>query len=229
MAISYEVGADMALVLKYGDANQAVVKGLNSMGLPTLERSVIEVEEFRHDFSRQFAGGGKQGSLTFSGNFVLGDTYGQDQLKAYLQANTKFTDGRAYINTTDFMTVDLANDTVSAWQVSSHSPGNADKNGVIPFSGEILMNGSVAIFTAHITATTIAIVDSNPDTITDSASGFVTAGFEAGQTIIVSGSASSDGQYLIETVAAGTLTVRSTDALTAETAGSSITIDGGRL
>lgn len=229
MTISYEIGSDQAIILKYGSADQAVVKGLNSMGLPGLERSVIEVEEFRNDFSRQFAGGGKMGTLRFSGNLVFGDTKGQDQLKAYFKANTKFTDGRAYVNLNDFMTVDLANDSVSAWQVTKYDPGDADKNSVIPLSGEIVMNGLVAIFTIHKTADTIAFADSNPDTVTDSANGFVTAGFEAGQTLIVEGSSSNNGQYLIESVTAGALTLRSTDTLSVEAAGSDITLHGGRL
>lgn len=227
--ISYELGADMALVLKYGTANQAVVKGLNSMGLPGLERSVIEVEEFRNDFSRQFSGGGKFGTLTFGGNLVLGDTKGQAQLKSYLHANTKFTDGRAYLNLNDFLAPDLATDSISAWQVSKYSPGSADKNGVIPIDGELLMNGMVAVFTVHYTASTIAFVDSDPDTLTDSASGFLTAGFEVGQTVIVEDDGTNEGQYLIDAVDAGTITLRSTDSLTAVVAGSSITLHGGRL
>ena len=44
-------------------------------------------------------------------------------------------------------------------------------------------------------------------TVTDSGSGFVTAGFKAGDLITVSGSTSNDGNYTIVTVAAGTLTL----------------------
>lgn len=73
-----------------------------------------------------------------------------------------------------------------------------------------------------ITATTIAFVDSNPDTITDSGSGF--GSFEAGQIIEVSGSTSNDGTYTIDSVVAGTITLVSGDALTVETAGASVTI-----
>jgi len=77
---------------------------------------------------------------------------------------------------------------------------------------------------ASITDTTIAFVDSNPDTITDSNNGFVTAGFIAGQTITVSGSTSNDGVYTIDTVAAGTITLITSNALTAEAAGDNVTI-----
>jgi hypothetical protein len=79
--------------------------------------------------------------------------------------------------------------------------------------------------TASISGTTIAFVDGggSSDTITDSGSGFVTAGFESGDKIRVIGSASNDGDYLLTGAIAGTLTV-ATGSFTAETAGESITI-----
>jgi hypothetical protein len=76
------------------------------------------------------------------------------------------------------------------------------------------------------TEITIAAADSDPDTFTDSASGFVTAGFEAGDWVKVSGftESANNGHFRIATVAAGTLTLESTDTLTAEVAGDSVTI-----
>ena len=74
-------------------------------------------------------------------------------------------------------------------------------------------------------ADTIAFVNSNPDTITDSDSAFVSSGFAAGMIIYVSGSSDNDGSYhAIATVAAGTITLVSTDKLTAESAGKEVTI-----
>lgn len=75
--------------------------------------------------------------------------------------------------------------------------------------------------TTTYTASTIAFNDANPDTITDSASGM--GSFTAGE-ILISGSASNDGTYTVDTAAAGTLTLQSADSLTAEVAGSSVTI-----
>ena len=75
-----------------------------------------------------------------------------------------------------------------------------------------------------LTDTTIAFVDSNPDTITDSNNGFVAAGLVAGDYINVSGSANNNGIYQIDTVVAGTITLVSGDELTAESASLSITI-----
>lgn len=77
-----------------------------------------------------------------------------------------------------------------------------------------------------ITGTTIAFVDSDPDTITDSGNGFVTAGFEQGMTITVSGAATAanNADFTIASVVAGTITLITADALTAEAAGASVTI-----
>jgi len=71
---------------------------------------------------------------------------------------------------------------------------------------------------------TISFVDSNADTILDSASGFVTAGFVAGNVYTVSGSTVNDGNYTVDTVLAGTLTLDSGATLTAEAAGDTVTI-----
>lgn len=76
----------------------------------------------------------------------------------------------------------------------------------------------------YVNGITYAFVNSGPDTITDSDSGFVTAGFEAGHDIVVEGSESNDGEYTLATVAAGTLTLDSADELTTEAAGENITI-----
>ena len=80
---------------------------------------------------------------------------------------------------------------------------------------------------------TIAIVDggASEDTITDSGSGFVTAGFVVGDTITIAGSAADDGTYTLTGVAAGTLSV-ATGSFTGESAGNVIAIaaaQGGSL
>lgn len=71
-----------------------------------------------------------------------------------------------------------------------------------------------------IAANTIAFVDNgaSEDTITDSGSGFVTAGFKTGDVLYVDGTTSNDGSYTLTGVAAGTLNV-ATALLTAEAAG----------
>jgi len=232
MTLEFKTAESAALVLKYGDTDQAVVKGLNRLGLPSYERQDVTVDEFRQLMSRKFTTGLTLGDITFGGNMVVGDTKGQDQLKAYLKDNTKFTDARLYLDLEDFLAVDLANDEDTAWQVGGYTPGEADKNGIFSLSGRIVSNGRVAYFTKHLEGTspaTIAFVNggASEDTITDSDSGFVDAGFVAGDTLIVEGSTSNDGQYLIKEVAAGTLTLTCIGTLTAESGLSGTALHGG--
>ena len=89
-----------------------------------------------------------------------------------------------------------------------------------PFIAEALEDMQV-----FISGTGIAFVDGGggSDTITDTGTGFATAGFVATDKIRVIGSASNDGDYQLTNAAAGTLTM-ATALLTAETAGESVTI-----
>ena len=240
MTLSYQEAANSAVVLDYAGTPK-VVSGLNSLKLPGATRAEIEVKEFQQT-SRKFAGSASRTNIEFAGNAVFNDD-GQKALKTLFENNTKFgpvndADGecRIYLNKSssanyyldsDFCAPDTANDSESAFQVLSYDYPSANVDGMFPFSSGLAVIGRTAIFTAHITGTGIAFVDSDPDTITDTGSGFVTAGFEAGMTIIVEGTSNNDGIYLVDTVAAGTLTLTTAMSLTVEAAGSSFTIHGG--
>jgi hypothetical protein len=76
--------------------------------------------------------------------------------------------------------------------------------------------------TVRYTAATISFADTDPDTILDSANGF--GSFQAGMYVKVSGSTSNDGYYVVNTAAAGTLTLQTADSLTAEAAGDTVVI-----
>lgn len=64
-------------------------------------------------------------------------------------------------------------------------------------------------------------------TITDSANGFVTAGFVAGDTLYVSGSVSNNRNFTIGSVTAGTITLVMSDVLVTEAAGATVTMHNG--
>lgn len=81
----------------------------------------------------------------------------------------------------------------------------------------------LAFPSSSITATTIAFVAVSR-TITDSASGFITAGFKIGDQIVVSGTVSNNKVFTITAIVAGTLTLGATDVVVDESAGSSFTI-----
>jgi hypothetical protein len=78
----------------------------------------------------------------------------------------------------------------------------------------------------NIVASTISFTHNaeSADTINDSESGFVTAGFVVGDKITVTGTTNNNGDYTIDSVVAGTITLISTDDLTTEVAGVEFTI-----
>lgn len=226
---NYQLSVNAALVLGYGTPRQCVVKGLNKMKPPGLSRDVTSVSEFRRDFDIEFTTTGKISRITCSGNMVVTDDDGQERIKEYLKNNDMVQDARLYLDYDDFIAVDLANDPVAAWQVSKFEPGDADKNGVFSLSVELVPAGLYATFKKHLTGDGIAFVATG-NKITDADAGFVTAGFAAGQTLIVEGSASNKGQFLIKAVAAGELTLDSAvKVVVDEAAGPEVTLHGGTL
>ena len=99
----------------------------------------------------------------------------------------------------------------------------------VPFSFQFLVttSGTPEALTVKRRATTIAFVENNADadTITDSASGFLVAGFQPGDQITVtSTSGVNDGSYTIGSVVAGTITLIASNDLTTETAGAAGTV-----
>ena len=236
MAVNYLQAVDAAIVLDYRGTDHAVVKGLNKLSLPGMTRSVVTVDEFRNEWARKFAGGGEYTDITFGGNFVTGDTKGQDQLKQHWVDKTKLTgtDILFFLNLTDFFATDLANDTEAGFQIVEMGGSEADKNSIYAMTGKAVANGRIAIYNVHktdVATPTMAFVDggAGEDTITDSGNGFVTAGFVAGQSLMVVNSTSNDGCYLIKTVAAGTITLTSIGVLNSEAAIEGTELHGGLL
>ncbi len=65
-------------------------------------------------------------------------------------------------------------------------------------------------------APSVTFADADPDTITRAAGDWAADGFRAGDVIVVSGTASNDGTFVVATVTALVLTLVSADTLTAE-------------
>lgn len=88
---------------------------------------------------------------------------------------------------------------------------------IVQYCKNRFLNGRV-----YVSGSGIAFTNSDPDTITDSDSQFVTAHFTDGMDIYVENSYNNDGIYEVDTVAAGTLTLASGESLTAEDTGERI-------
>ena len=234
MAVNYLLAADAAIVLDYKGANQAVVKGINKLSLPGITKEVQTVDEFRNAWARQFTTSGKYNDLTFGGQFVLGDTNGQDALRSACILGTKLvgTDMLCFLNNNDFYTTDLGNDPDSGMQIAEMNPSEADKAGIFTFSGRIVPNGNLAYYTAHLiedASPQLAFTTSGSVKITDSGNRFVTSGFIEGMTLLIVGSTSNDGvAALITNVTAGELTLDVTvGTASAEAGAANMELHGG--
>jgi len=102
---------------------------------------------------------------------------------------------------------------------------------IYDWSGAVTKIASVGANTLtkmwYLSGTTFAFnpaVGATPAYITDSGNGFVIAGYEVGDVIIVSGSASNNKSFTIAGVSAGTLVLIAADSLVSEAAGASVTI-----
>lgn len=236
-ALDYLVGSDCAIVIDYNRAAHAVVKGTGKMSAPGISREIITINEHRNEFARKFSGGGSYNDLSFGGNLVVGDHPGQNRIKTFCAERTKLVgrDMLFFLDLEHFFTTDLANDPSSSMQISEFASGEAGLNDAFPITGKVLPNGRLAIYTAHHiegAVPTLAFVDglTVADTITDSASGFVTAGFVAGQTLLIFDSTSNDAiSTTITAVTAGELTLASIGLLTSEAGVEGMEIHGGGL
>ena len=210
-----------------------IIKGLNAIKIPGIVRKSVEVEEFGRDFDFTVPTSAAWEKGSIGGNYVRGDTTGQVALRQKLFDNAGLADLRMYENEDDFWAPDLANDVNSLIYIMSQPGPEFVKSGLLPFTAELLVQGLLALFTAHIGGATLDFVAGTAaiSTITDSASGFITAGFEEGQTLIIDGSTSNDGitDQIITNVAAGVLTLTTIEVLTTEVALAGTKIHGGKL
>jgi hypothetical protein len=204
------------------------ILGLNNIKVPGILRETIKVVQFNQDFDFEVPTSANWEKGSMAGNYVRDDTTGQRALRTALFNNTGLDDLRLYEDADDFWAPDLANDANSVIFVGGMPGPEIDKPGIIPFSCDLLVQGLLALFTAHLVGVTLAFT---AQAITDSGSGFVTAGFEVGQSIIIEGSTSNDTitDCIVTVAAAGELTV-SGGPLNVEAAAGALTkVHGGVL
>lgn len=182
--------------------------------------------------------------VVYGVNFYLADTINNQWIKL----NTGFTpatsgvfygstswnngssDDRFYFGNgiDDTMKWVMAVDSLETTTAPSDTTLTLNSTTAFPATGSVIvMNAGTPVSLSYTsigglyTASTIAFTSSN--TITDSANGFITAGFAIGNVIKVSGTQNNNRNFTITNVVAGTITVTETTAL--EPAGSSFTIE----
>lgn len=226
----YHLGADAKVQI-----GTVQVKGLNAMKIPGITRKEVEVEEFGRDFDFTVPTSASWEKGSISGNYVREDTTGQVALRQKLFDNDGLANLRLYEDEDDFWAPDLANDANSLLFVMNNPGPEFTKSGLLPYTAELLVQGLIALFTAHTTGvgTNYAFVEGTGgiSTITDSAAAFITDGFVEGQTLIIEGSTTNDTitDQIITIVAAGTLTLTTIDVLTSEAGIVGTVLHGGKL
>lgn len=93
-------------------------------------------------------------------------------------------------------------------------------------ASELVVTDNILSMCGYLASTSIGFVAGSPAKITDSAGRFVAAGFEAGDVISVSGSASNNGDVTIASVTPGEITLAAGKTLTTEATGASVVLDG---
>jgi len=208
------------------------INGLNSLTPPTLDRGTFDVQEFGK-VSLTVAGLPLFGMMSCGGNFIFGDA-GQSNLANKLVLQTEFTNMAVYLlrDLSDYtndiiMLPDLANDPESKFQVKQVSPGAGNVNAVYPGTFEFTAEGLMVYTTVHLSdvgGPDITFTAGTPDTITDASSRFVTSGFESGMTLYIEDTAGTGTNFrkmgVIDTVAAGTLTMEEDNNLVTDAVGS---------
>ncbi len=227
----YEIANDAAIVAKYGSADQVTIGGLNSLTLPEFTSTSLEAKEFRK-ITRKFAGEKSYGDIAYAGNLAI-DNEGQRYLAEMWKSQDKLTDIRFYLDKTDFMTCDLANDPNSSFQVVKASPGAGSVGAIYPYDGGMVVNGDIAYFYKHYTdVDTPLMAFVNGGASEDTITGVPEAtGIKAGDTIIIENATTpgNDGQYLVKSVLTTVVTITSINVLTDESAIKGTEIHGGTI
>jgi len=191
---------------------------MTKWGLPGKAMNLIESSQFEDEFATFCYGIAKGGQVAISGWFDDTDTTGQDVLLAAYKDKTNIANLRVHYGSAAAQFFHL---TPGATLLAENVViGDADPSGLVPISFNLTASAGyfdkcIGYYSAD-DLTFTHNTGANNDTIAKSGgTSFVTLGYVAGQRLIVEGSASNDGNYVIHTVAKNTLTLTS-DAITTE-------------
>lgn len=198
------------LTIRTFSANQATVKGLQGMTLPlgftqtTQEASVIGTR-----IATKYATGASYEDMETTAYFAPGDPT-QEYLSAAGRNGTQIQDMVFWADATDFAALDLISDPGGYVMVGTFGSPKAQKNELFSNSVTIAIGGSHVLYNKHIYGTTLSFTAGGAGVsaqVTDSASGFVTAGFAVGNTVILAHVNNLGPLYAkIKTMTAGTMT-----------------------
>ena len=206
---NFVVGQASKLVVKAGTADEASVRGLNSLTLPLgWSATTLDIAEFGVPIDVKVTTGLAYDNVTCAGNFTIKDPT-QALLRQYAMNSTQIKDMRFYLDNCTFAALDLVSNPGGYYQVGTMSAPQGEKAGVYSFSLEIAPSGQSTLFENHNGGTDLSFTaDSGSGaTCTDANSGFVDAGFKVDQVAYIDHLDGLDPLMVkIETVTAGQLT-----------------------
>jgi len=213
MAISggYVACQAAKLTINTFKSDQATVKGLQGMTLPLgFTQTTQEVSVIGTRIATKYATGATYEDMDTTYYFAKGDPT-QAYLSAAARNGSQIQDLVFWMDSTDFAALDLISDPGGYVMVGTMGSPKADKNALFSANISIVVGGSHILFDRHITGANIDTVAGGAGVsaqVTDANSGFVTAGFTEGDTIILANVNGLDPLYCkIKTVAAGTITL----------------------
>ena len=189
---------------------QLSIKGLQGMAIPIgAEAQTTDLSVIGTRIATKVATGLSYSNISTNYYFAKGDP-SQIELMKFQREGTQIQHMRFWIDATDFAALDLINDPGGYMMIGTFSSPTANKNEVFTGSCEIVPSGSNIFFDRHISGTTLSFTAGGAGvsaSVADSGNGFVTAGFEVGDTVILDGVNGLDPLYAkLKTVAAGTMT-----------------------
>ena len=207
---SFVVAQAAKITVNSGKATQLTIKGLQGMSLPIgATASTISLSTIGTRIGTKVATGLEYDNITSSYYFAKNDA-SQQYLMEASRGGTQIQDMWFWLDATDFVALDKINDPGGYMMVGTFSAPTAQKNEVFTGNCEFVVAGSHIFFTKHIGGTGLSFTAGGAGVsaqVTDSGNGFVTAGFEVGDTVIITNLNSLDPLYAkIKTVAAGTIT-----------------------
>lgn len=199
------------LTINTFSSTEAIVKGLQGMTLPLgFTQSTQEVSVIGTRIATKYATGASYEDMDTSAYFAPGDAT-QTYLSSAGRNGTQIQDMVFWLDNTDFAALDLISDPAGYVMVSNFSSPKAEKNGLFTNNVGIAVGGSHILFNKHRSGAAIDTVAGGAGVsaqVTDADSGFLTAGFAAGDTVILANVNGLGPLYCkIKTVAAGTITL----------------------
>lgn len=196
------------LVLHAAMATEVTVPSLQGIALPLgFTVNTVQGVELGRRIDRVVGSGAVYDEITMDANFVKGDPTRLEIEQAAVN-NTAITDMRFYSTNCDFAALDLINDPTGYYQFGSCSAPSGAKSEILTRTISVLPSGSSLYFETHKTGIQLDFTANAgvgvPSRVAASGSDFVTLGFEAGMTLILSHVDGGDPMYVqAESVAAG--------------------------